>query len=57
MASQCSGNIDKLRTFEYNSNEEWENKYFFVDVNNKCVCLYEMPVLLLARNVMKNEIL
>jgi hypothetical protein len=39
MASQCSGNKNKLRTFVYNFNEKWEKKYFFINVNNKCVCL------------------
>jgi hypothetical protein len=37
--SQCSGNINKSKTFAYNLNEKWENKYFFINVNNKCVCL------------------
>jgi hypothetical protein len=39
MACKCSGNKNKLRTFVYNFNEKWENKYFFIDVNNKCMCL------------------
>jgi hypothetical protein len=39
MASQCSGNKNKSRTFVYNFNEKWENKYFFINVNNKCMCL------------------
>jgi hypothetical protein len=39
MASQCNGNKNKSRTFVYNFNETWENKYIFTNVNNKCVCL------------------
>jgi hypothetical protein len=39
MASHCNGNKNKSRTFVYNFNETWENKYFFINVNNKCVCL------------------
>jgi hypothetical protein len=39
MASQCNGNKNKLRTFVYNFNETWENKYFFINVHNKCMCL------------------
>jgi hypothetical protein len=39
MASQCSGHKNKSRTFAYNFNEKWENKYFFINVNKKCVCL------------------
>jgi uncharacterized protein YydD (DUF2326 family) len=39
MASLCSGNKNKSRIFVYNVNEKWENKYFFINVNNKCVCL------------------
>jgi hypothetical protein len=39
MASQCTGNKNKLRTFEYNFNKKWENKHFFTNVNKKCVCL------------------
>jgi hypothetical protein len=30
---------NKLRTFVYNFNDNWENKYFFISVSNKCVCL------------------
>jgi hypothetical protein len=39
MVSQGSGNKYKLRTFAYNFNEKWENKYCFSNVNNKCICL------------------
>jgi hypothetical protein len=39
MDSQCSGNNNKSRTFVYNFSEKWENKYFFNNINNKCVCL------------------
>jgi hypothetical protein len=39
MASQCSCNKNKSRTYVYNFNEKWENKYFFTNVNNICVCL------------------
>jgi hypothetical protein len=39
VASLCSGNINKSRTFVHNFNEKWENKYSFIDVNNKCVCV------------------
>jgi hypothetical protein len=39
MASQCSGNKNKSRTFAYNFNEKMESTYFFINVNNKCVCL------------------
>jgi hypothetical protein len=39
MASQCSGNKNKRRRFANTFNEKWENKYFFNNVNSKCVCL------------------
>jgi hypothetical protein len=39
MASQCSGNKNKSRKFVYNFNKKWENKYFFINVNNKYVSL------------------
>jgi hypothetical protein len=39
MASQCSGNINKSKTFAYNFSAKWENKYFFINMINKCVCL------------------
>jgi hypothetical protein len=39
MASQCNGNKKKFTTFLYNFNEKWENEYFFINANNKCVCL------------------
>jgi hypothetical protein len=32
-------NKNKLGTSVYNLNEKWENKCFFINVNNKCVCL------------------
>jgi hypothetical protein len=38
MTYLCSGNKNKLRTFVYNLNEKWKNKYS-INVNNKCVCL------------------
>jgi hypothetical protein len=37
MASQWSDNKNKLKTPVYNFNEKLENKYFFINVNNKCV--------------------
>jgi hypothetical protein len=39
MASRCSGNKNKQRIFVNNFNEKWENKYFFINANNKCMCL------------------
>jgi hypothetical protein len=39
MASQCSGNENKPRTFVYNLNEKLENEYFFIIVNDKRVGL------------------
>jgi hypothetical protein len=39
MVSQCSCHINKLKIFAYNFNEKWENKYLFINVNNKCLCL------------------
>jgi hypothetical protein len=39
MVSQCSGNENKQRTFVYNLNEKLENEYFFINVNDKRVCL------------------
>jgi hypothetical protein len=32
-------NKNKSRIFVYNLNEKWGNKYFFINVNNKCVYL------------------
>lgn len=29
----------KKRTYNYNFNDEWEEKYFFINFKNKCVCL------------------
>jgi hypothetical protein len=39
VASQCSGNENKPRTSAHNFNEKLDNKYYFIDVNNKRVFL------------------
>jgi hypothetical protein len=39
MASQCNSNKKKSRISVYNFNEKWENEHFFINANNKCVCL------------------
>jgi len=39
IASQHIGNNNKSQTFMYTFNENWKNKYFFINVNNKCMCL------------------
>lgn len=56
MASQYNDNKIVSRKWVRNSNQKWENKYWFININNRYLYFMCNAIVAIARYIMLNDV-